>query len=175
MNYTEKLGLLQRGLQRRVENYPKYVESGEREKGKIQKYVDEFNSILEQYKGDYTVRKQLQKDTTLIAMAGSKTKLKKILEDEAKFTSMVEAGRDEFIKNYGNERFKIDLLLEEAEKSLPDAELLLAKIRHNEIPDDVLEAFINLFLIPVLTDWKQYEEDLKKEQENTQDNIQESK
>ena len=47
--------------------------------------------LLKFTKNDYKVRKELQKDRSLIAMAGSKSKLKKLLEDET-----------EFVKNGGN-------------------------------------------------------------------------
>lgn len=169
MNFAEKLGLLQRGLQRRVENYPKYVESGKIQQEKVQSFVDEFNRIIEVYKNDYKVRKQLQNDKTLIAMAGSKTKLKKLLEDEPSFIKMVETGRDEYLKNYGQEVFRIQMMLDEAQSSLPDAKYILERIRHNDYDEKMLDSLLNLFLVPVLTDWKQYEDDLKKEQENIQD------
>jgi hypothetical protein len=175
MNFEEKLGLLERGLKRRVENYPKYVESGKVQQEKVQKFVDEFNRIIEVYKNDYKVRKQLQNDKSLIAMAGSKSKLKKLLENEVEFVKMVETGRDEYLKNYGQEIFRIQMMLDEAKEGLPDAEYLLKLIAHNNYDEKMLDSFMNLFLLPVLTDWKQYEEDLKKqEQENIQDNIQDS-
>lgn len=169
MNFAEKLGLLERGLKRRVENYPKYVEGGKAQQDKVQSFVDEFNRIIEVYKNDYKIRKQLQNDKTLIAMAGTKTKLKKILEDEAQFVKMVETGRDEYLKNYGQEVFRIQMLLDDAKASLPDAEYILGRIAHNDYDEKMLECFMNLFLLPVLTDWKQFEDDLKKEQEKEQD------
>jgi len=169
MNFTEKLGLLERGLKRRVENYPKYFESGEREKAKVQAVIDEFQKMIDDYKGDYAIRKQLQKDETLIKMAGSKSKLKKLLEDETAFVAMIESGRDEFKKNYQQEQIRIDILLENARESLPDAEYLLQRIAHNDYDEKLVESLINLFLIPVLTDWRDFEQDQEKKQENIQD------
>jgi len=173
MNFAEKLGLLERGLKRRVENLPKYIESGKREQKKVQDYIDEFNRIIEVFKGDYKVRKELQKDKTLIAMAGSKSKLKKLMENEAEFVKLIETGRDEYVKNYGQEAFRVQLMLEEAQKSVPDAEYILSRIAHNDYDEKMLDSLLNLFLIPVLTDWKAFEEDEKKKQEE-QENIQDS-
>ena len=170
MNFAEKLGLLERGLKRRVENYPKYVESGEREKQKVRDIIAEFDRMIETYKGDYKTRKQLQKDETLIRMAGNKNKLKKLLEDEEKFVALVNAGRREFEKNYMQEVDRIDIQLEKAKESIPDAEYLLQRIAHNDYDEKLIESFLNLFMIPVLSDWKQFEEDFK-----AQENIQENK
>ena len=175
MNFAEQLGLLERGLKRRVENLPKYIESGKREQKKVQDYVDEFNRIIEVFKGDYKVRKELQKDKALIAMAGSKTKLKKLMDNEVEFVKLIETGRDEYVKNYGQEAFRIQLMLEEAQKSVPDAEYVLERIKNNDYDEKLLNSLLNLFLVPVLTDWKQFEEDeKKKEQEKIQENIQDS-
>ena len=95
------------------------------------------------------------------------------MDNEAEFVKMIETGRDEYVKNYGQEAFRIQLMLEEAQKSVPDAEYILERIKHNDYDEKMLDSLLNLFLVPVLTDWKQFEEDEKKKQEE-QENIQDS-
>ena len=87
----------------------------------------------------------------------------------------METGRDEYLKNYGQEIFRIQMMLDEAKESIPEAEYILERIKHNDYDEKMLDSLLTLFLIPVLTDWKQFEDDLKKEeQEKEQENIQDS-
>jgi ABC-type Zn uptake system ZnuABC Zn-binding protein ZnuA len=164
MDFNEKLGLLERGLMRRVDNLGTYIKNLEAEAQKVRAISDEFTSIIEEYKSKPEMRNQLRGDERLIILAGSKTKLRKLLDDPTKFVALVETGRDEFLKNYGSEERRFKVLSEEAQESLPDAEKLLKLIKSNEYHQETLESFINLFLIKVLTDWRDFEQSEKEKE-----------
>jgi hypothetical protein len=175
MNFNEKLGLLERGLKRRVDNLPQYVMKLETERQRVISIASEFDKMLEQYKGDEKTRKELLKDERLCAIAGGKNKLKKIFYDKPKFLSILETGKEEFLKNYGIEERRFKNLIDDATQSLPDAERILELIKYNKIDKEVLEPIINLFLLPILVDWRDFEEfEKEKEQEKIQENIQDS-
>jgi hypothetical protein len=165
MKFEEKLGVLQRGLQRRVVELPQYIAKLDAEAKKVTDIIEEYQNIVEQYKSDPDIRRDLRKDERLIALVGSKRKLKNLLYNEEEFIRVVESGMEEFKKNYGSEEFRFRMLAEEAQASLPDAEYLLQLIESGKLHKKTFKSFINLFLVPILTDWKQFEDDMAKKEE----------
>lgn len=164
MDYNEKLGILERGLQRRIDELPKFVKQMEDEIQKVNEIADEFSIMVENYKYDETIRKQLKTDERLIKMAGNKTKLSKILKDPERFVAMVNSGKDRFRENYSSIEGRYRLAIEEATESLPQVEKLLQLIKTNEVNHETLKLFVELFLTQALTDWKEYEESVKKDE-----------
>lgn len=165
MDYNEKLGILERGLQRRIDELPKFVKQMDDEIQKVNEIVDEFNNLIEDYKYDEQIRKQLKTDERLIKLAGNKTKLSKILKDPERFIAMIENGKQRFRENYGSIEGRYRLAIEEATESLPQVEKLLELIKTNEINHETLKLFVDIFLTQALTDWKEYEESVKQNEQ----------
>lgn len=168
MDYNEKLGLLERGLQRRVDEMPSYREHLENEAKKVEAVVEQYKKIIEDYKYDEKIRKELLKDERLILIAGSKAKLNKLIKDEAKFVATVELGMEEYQKNYGVEAKRFRKIIEEAEESLDQVKELLRLIKTNEVCHTTLKLMLDLFFKDALSDWKAVE-DKKREEVEAQD------
>lgn len=173
MNFQEKLGLLERGLKRRVENLPEYIQKLQNEQDKVQAVVDEYLAILEEYKNNPKSRRELKQNKILIATAGSKNKLKQLIDNEKEFEKVIVTAIDEYQKNFGSTSIRFKMMIEEAQETLPDALKILDLIAYNKFDQDTIESLINLFLIPILTDWKEFEEELKKQEQQELEEAQE--
>lgn len=157
MDYNKSLGLLERALQRRIDNLPNYKKQMQDEIDKVNGVLKEFEEMITDYKYDEKLRKTLGKDERLISLAGSKTKLNKLLKDEEAFVKLVEVGAQRFKENYSSIETRYRLAIEEVEESLSDVKTLLSKIKDNTVCHEELKIFLSLFMQGALTDWEEFE------------------
>lgn len=128
MNFNEKLGYIQRGLQRRLENLPAYKKNREEQVQQIKKSRKEITDRVEKYKDD---------DVLVRVLNGTLT---------------------EFDRQYKDVPIQYQTAIHEAERSLKYVQELYDRIERLEFDKDFLELIMETFLNNVILDWKAYEE-----------------
>jgi hypothetical protein len=172
MTSKEKRDIIKRGVERRIVNIDDFVKAREDEIARIAQIEKDYRELVERYKNDKTIKRQLKEDKNLVSLAGSKTKLVKILNSEGEFEKLIEAGMDMYRDHYAKIEQNYRMAIEEALASLPNAEYLF-KVLSDETDEKILEVIdnvIDLFLKPVVVDWKDYEDRIAKEKEFNQEN-----
>ena len=128
MKFDEKLGYIQRGLQRRLENLPAYKKNREEQVQQIKKSRKEITDRVEKYKDD---------DVLVRVLNGTLT---------------------EFDRQYKDVPIQYQTAIHEAERSLKYVQELYDRIERLEFDKDFLELIMETFLNNVILDWKAYEE-----------------
>lgn len=140
MKFEEKLGYIQRGLQRRLDNLPAYKKNREEQLVQIKKSRKEITDRIEKYKDD---------EVLLRVLNGTLT---------------------EFDRQYKDVPIQYQTAIHEAERSLKYVQNLHDRIANLEFDKDFLEMIIETFLNNVVLDWKAYEEMEEDSQEEVKDN-----
>lgn len=128
MNFNEKLGYIQRGLKRRLENLPAYKKNREEQMQQIKKSRKEITDRIERYKDDDVLARVLNGTLT------------------------------EFDRQYKDVPIQYQTAIHEAERSLKYVQELYDRIERLEFDKDFLELIMETFLNNVILDWKAYEE-----------------
>ncbi len=138
MKIDEKIGIIGRGLERRLQNLPQFKKVREEEIAKILDMKKQIEERIEKYKDDETIVNGLK------------------------------ANLEEFEKNYVKVANDHKTDIEEAEKTIPQVETLLRHIndiRFFEEDTELLESIFDIFLSNVIRDWAVFEEMQKEEKE----------
>lgn len=128
MKFDEKLGYIQRGLKRRLENLPAYKKNREEQMQQIKKSRKEITDRIERYKDDDVLARVLNGTLT------------------------------EFDRQYKDVPIQYQTAIHEAERSLKYVQELYDRIERLEFDKDFLELIMETFLNNVILDWKAYEE-----------------
>ena len=137
-NFTEQeqLGLLKRGLTRRLVGANPAIKEKENEIEKITKVRKEFVDRIEKYADDEVVVK------------------------------MLNAQVSEYDRQYaGTKQNYIDSIeeIKESEPTVKKALKYIEKVEKGNKDGSILYLLLDLFFRPVLTDWNEFEEDMKEE------------
>ena len=133
LTFSDKLGLIERGLKRRLENLPNFKKIREEEIEKILDMKKQIEERIEKYKDDETIVNGLK------------------------------ANLEEFEKNYVKVANDHKTDIEEAEKTIPQVETLLKRIHDIDFDVELLECVFDIFLSNVIRDWAVFEEMQKEE------------
>ena len=135
LTFGYKIGLIERGLQRRLENLPNFKKVREEEIAKILDMKKQIEERIEKYKDDETIVNGLK------------------------------ANLEEFEKTYVKVANDHKSDIEEAEKTIPQVETLLKRIHDIDFDVELLESIFDIFLSNVIRDWAVFEEMEKEEKE----------
>lgn len=128
LTFDEKIGLIERGLRRRLENLPNFKKVREEEIAKVLDMKKQIEDRIEKYKDDETIVNGLK------------------------------ANLEEFEKTYVKIANDHKTDIEEAEKTIPQVSRLLKRIEDIDIDVELLECVFDIFLSNVIRDWKVFEE-----------------
>ena len=136
--FTKKkqLGLLKRGLQRRLIGANPAIKEKENEIKKITKVRNEFIDRIEKYKDDKVIVDMLNSQLT------------------------------QYDRQYAGTKQNYLMAIEEIKESEPVVKRTLKyieKIEKDKVSGYLLYLLLDLFFKPVLTDWNEFEEDMKQE------------
>ena len=132
----QQLGLLKRGLERRLIGANPAIKEKESEIKKITKVRNEFINRIEKYKDD------------------------KVIVD------MLASQLAQYDRQYAGTKQNYLMAIEEIKKSEPVVKRTLKyieKIEKDKVSGYLLYLLLELFFKPVLTDWNEMEENIKKE------------
>ena len=135
LTFGYKIGLIERGLQRRLENLPNFKKVREEEIAKILDMKKQIEERIEKYKDDETIVNGLK------------------------------ANLEEFEKTYVKVANEHKSDIEEAEKTVPQVKMLLGFIKNMVYDRNLLESIFDIFLSNVIRDWAVFEEMQKEEKE----------
>lgn len=135
----EKIGIIGRGLERRLQNLPQFKKVREEEIAKILDMKKQIEERIEKYKDDETIVNGLK------------------------------ANLEEFEKNYVKVANDHKTDIEEAEKTIPQVETLLKRIHDIDFDVELLECVFDIFLSNVIRDWAVFEEMEKEEKEEKEE------
>jgi len=138
----EQLGLLKRGLTRRLVGANPAIEEKESEIAKITKVRKEFVDRLEKYKDDEIV------------------------------VNMLTAQVSEYDRQYAGTKQNYINSIEEIKASEPTVKKVLKyieKVEKGNKDGSLLYLLLDLFFQPVLTDWNELENDMKEEKDSSND------
>lgn len=135
----EKIGIIGRGLERRLQNLPQFKKVREEEIAKILDMKKQIEERIEKYKDDETIVNGLK------------------------------ANLEEFEKNYVKVANDHKTDIEEAEKTIPQVETLLKRIHNIDFDVELLECVFDIFLSNVIRDWAVFEEMEKEEKEEKEE------
>lgn len=139
MKFDEKIGIIGRGLERRLQNLPQFKKVREEEIAKILDMKKQIEERIEKYKDDETIVNGLK------------------------------ANLEEFEKNYVKVANDHKTDIEEAEKTIPQVETLLKRIHDIDFDVELLECVFDIFLSNVIRDWAVFEEMEKEEKEEKEE------
>lgn len=128
LTFGDKIGLIERGLRRRLENLPNFKKVREEEIAKVLDMKKQIEDRIEKYKDDETIVKGLK------------------------------ANLEEFEKTYVKIANDHKTDIEEAEKTIPQVGRLLKRIENIDFDVELLESIFDIFLSNVIRDWKVFEE-----------------
>ncbi len=140
LTFSDKVGLIERGLKRRLENLPNFKKIREEEIEKILSMKTQIEERIEKFKDDELIVNGLK------------------------------ANLEEFEKTYVKIANDHKTDIEEAEKTIPQVETLLRhinNIRFFEEDTELLECVFDIFLSNVIRDWAVFEEMEKERDEET--------
>ena len=135
----EQLGLLKRGLTRRLIGANPAIEEKESEIKKITEVRQEFIDRIEKYKDDEVV------------------------------VNMLTAQVSEYDRQYAGTKQNYLIAIEEIKQSEPTVKKVLKyieKVEKGNKDGSILYLLLDLFFKPVLTDWNEMEESMKEEKAN---------
>lgn len=135
LTFDEKIGLIERGLKRRLENLPNFKKVREEEIAKVLDMKKQIEDRIEKYKDDETIVNGLK------------------------------ANLEEFEKTYVKIANDHKSDIEEAEKTIPQVSRLLKRIENIDFDVELLESVFDIFLSNVIRDWAVFEEMQKEEKE----------
>ena len=143
-NFTKKeqLGLLKRGLTRRLVGANPAIKEKESEIKKIVKVRQEFIERIEKYADDQVI------------------------------VDMLNAQLKEYDRQYAGTKQNYIIAIEEIKKSEPTVKKVLKyieKIEKGNKDGSLLYLLLDLFFKPVLTDWNEMEESMKADTEDSND------
>jgi len=143
-NFTKKeqLGLLKRGLTRRLVGANPAIKEKESEIAKIIKVRQEFIERIEKYADDQVI------------------------------VDMLNAQLKEYDRQYAGTKQNYIIAIEEIKKSEPTVKKVLKyieKIEKGNKDGSLLYLLLDLFFKPVLTDWNEMEESMKADTEDSND------
>lgn len=143
-NFTKKeqLGLLKRGLTRRLVGANPAIKEKESEIAKIIKVRQEFIERIEKYADDHVI------------------------------VDMLNAQLKEYDRQYAGTKQNYIIAIEEIKKSEPTVKKVLKyieKIEKGNKDGSLLYLLLDLFFKPVLTDWNEMEESMKADTEDSND------
>ncbi|MCK9319357.1 hypothetical protein [Methanoculleus sp.] len=136
LTFSDKVGLIERGLERRLQNLPQFKKVREEEIAKILDMKKQIEERIEKFKDDELIVNGLK------------------------------ANLEEFEKTYVKIANDHKTDIEEAEKTIPQVETLLIHInnvRYFEEDTELLECIFDIFLSNVIRDWAVFEEMEKEE------------
>jgi len=136
LTFSDKVGLIERGLERRLQNLPQFKKVREEEIAKILDMKKQIEERIEKFKDDELIVNGLK------------------------------ANLEEFEKTYVKIANDHKTDIEEAEKTIPQVEILLIHInnvRYFEEDTELLECIFDIFLSNVIRDWAVFEEMEKEE------------
>lgn len=128
LTFGDKIGLIERGLRRRLENLPNFKKVREEEIAKVLDMKKQIEDRIEKYKDDETIVNGLK------------------------------ANLEEFEKTYVKIANDHKTDIEEAEKTIPQVGRLLKRIENIDFDVELLESVFDIFLSNVIRDWKVFEE-----------------
>lgn len=128
LTFGDKIGLIERGLKRRLENLPNFKKVREEEIAKVLDMKKQIEDRIEKYKDDETIVNGLK------------------------------ANLEEFEKTYVKIANDHKTDIEEAEKTIPQVSRLLKRIENIDFDVELLESVFDIFLSNVIRDWKVFEE-----------------
>lgn len=128
LTFGDKIGLIERGLRRRLENLPNFKKVREEEIAKVLDMKKQIEDRIEKYKDDETIVNGLK------------------------------ANLEEFEKTYVKIANDHKTDIEEAEKTIPQVGRLLKRIENIDFDVELLESIFDIFLSNVIRDWKVFEE-----------------
>ena len=128
LTFGDKVGLIERGLKRRLENLPNFKKVREEEIAKVLDMKKQIEDRIEKYKDDETIVNGLK------------------------------ANLEEFEKTYVKIANDHKTDIEEAEKTIPQVIRLLKRIENIDFDVELLECVFDIFLSNVIRDWKVFEE-----------------
>lgn len=128
LTFGDKIGLIERGLKRRLENLPNFKKVREEEIAKVSDMKKQIEDRIEKYKDDETIVNGLK------------------------------ANLEEFEKTYVKIANDHKTDIEEAEKTIPQVGRLLKRIENIDFDVELLESIFDIFLSNVIRDWKVFEE-----------------
>lgn len=138
----EQLGLLKRGLTRRLVGANPAIKEKESEIAKIIKVRQEFIERIEKYADDQVI------------------------------VDMLNAQLKEYDRQYAGTKQNYIIAIEEIKKSEPTVKKVLKyieKIEKGNKDGSLLYLLLDLFFKPVLTDWNEMEESMKADTEDSND------
>lgn len=135
LTFSDKVGLIERGLERRLQNLPQFKKVREEEIAKILDMKKQIEERIEKFKDDELIVNGLK------------------------------ANLEEFEKNYVKVANEHKTDIEEAEKTIPQVETLLKRIHDIDFDVELLECVFDIFLSNVIRDWAVFEEMGKEEKE----------
>lgn len=140
-NFTkeEKMGLLTRGLTRRLVGANPAIAEKEHEIERIDEVRKSITDRLEMYKDDDYIVRMLQSQIT------------------------------QFDREYSGAKQNYVMAIEEIKKSEPKVKKLLEILNNIKVGSDMwkmLDILLDLFFLPILTDWKELESELEKQKQN---------
>lgn len=140
-NFTkeEKMGLLTRGLTRRLVGANPAIAEKEHEIERIDEVRKSITDRLEMYKDDDYIVRMLQSQIT------------------------------QFDREYSGAKQNYVMAIEEIRKSEPKVKKLLEFLNNIKVGSDMwkmLDILLDLFFLPILTDWKELESELEKQKQN---------
>ena len=138
----EQLGLLKRGLTRRLVGANPAIKEKESEIAKITKVRQEFIERIEKYADDHVI------------------------------VDMLNAQLKEYDRQYAGTKQNYIIAIEEIKKSEPTVKKVLKyieKIEKGNKDGSLLYLLLDLFFKPVLTDWNEMEESMKADTEDSND------
>ena len=128
MKFDEKLGYLQRGLERRLKNLPDFIENREKQMQEINKTRKTITDRIEKYKDDEVIINVL--NSTL----------------------------NEFDRKYKDVPLQYKTAIHEAQSTIKSVEKLHERIENLDFDKEFLELVVDCFLNNVVLDWKAFEE-----------------
>lgn len=137
LTFSDKVGLIERGLKRRLENLPNFKKIREEEIEKILGMKTQIEERIEKFKDDELIVNGLK------------------------------ANLEEFEKTYVKIANDHKSDIEEAEKTIPQVETLLKRIHDIDFDVELLECVFDIFLSNVIRDWAVFEEMEKERNEET--------
>lgn len=140
-NFTkeEKMGLLTRGLTRRLVGANPAIAEKEHEIERIDEVRKSITDRLDMYKDDDYIVRMLQSQIT------------------------------QFDREYSGAKQNYVMAIEEIRKSEPKVKKLLEILNNIKVGSDMwkmLDILLDLFFLPILTDWKELESELEKQKQN---------
>jgi len=134
MTFEEKIEYLRYGLSLRIDNLPKYVEALEEGMKRFTSQKEKFEAKIEKYK------------------------------DDGFIVDMLKANIEYIDENFQKEVVKIRTDIEHAQSSIDNVVELKKSVENGHFNKKQFNLLLDLFLIPVLDDWKNHKEMVEEEQ-----------